>query len=126
MITPTGGADFKPKPVYNALVHSLKTLPLDANVLKPTWYEHDDPITLSALHHESTRKLHIVAANSTEVTQTKKIPITSQLKGLTLAEISTMIDSGASDSSTVSITDTEIIIQMPPLSIARINLSLGN
>lgn len=127
LMTPGEAPAFKPKPVYHALIHSLKTLPIGGHVLHPTWYLHDDPITLSALHLASKNELHLLLANSTETTQVKEIPLSPNLTGLTTADIDTMVESGSSDATKVSI-DIEnalIRIEMPPISIARIRFNLG-
>ena len=49
IITPQIAPNFQPKPVYHALVNTLKKLPPNSKILAPSWYIHNDPITLSIL-----------------------------------------------------------------------------
>ena len=56
IITPKTVPDFQPKPVYHALVEILAPLPLDSKILAPSWYVHDDPITLSILHQSDENR----------------------------------------------------------------------
>jgi len=88
MVMPLQKPDFKPKPVYHAITHSLKNLPLESKVLSPLWYSHDDPITLSILHVEKQDALHLLVANSTETSQTKKIQLSAELTNLDVKEVS--------------------------------------
>ena len=122
MITPLTPPNFHPKPVYHALVNTLKTLPLNSAILKPTWYVHNDPITLSILHQREENRLHILAANSTETTQTKTILLSPELAQLSLDDLKIYIETGASEASELTLKDSSIEIKLPPLSIARITL----
>jgi len=119
MVTPLTKPDFKPKPVYHAVAHALKSLPLESKVLSPLWYTHDEPITLSILNEEKKNMLHIIAANSTENTQTKKLTINADY---TVKDISSMIESGITQATNVSVDNRVLTLEMPPLSIARIKL----
>lgn len=125
MIMPTTKNKFKAKPVYHAVAHSLKKLPLNSKILSPVWYNHDDAITLSILHNEKTASLHFIAANSTEKTQTKKIKLDSQLINLTAEKVSSLIETGATDTVKVSIKDGILSIEMPALSITRVQLKIN-
>ena len=40
---PTQDGNFETKPVYDAVKHTLKTLPKGSTILAPDWYTHDDP-----------------------------------------------------------------------------------
>ena len=122
LVTPLERPAFKPKPVYSAITHALTNLPLDSTVLSPLWYNHDDSITLSMLYEEDVNSLHILAVNSTETVETKKITLSDKLTELDVEKISTLIDSGTSDATKVSIKNQTLHIEMPPLSIARIQL----
>ncbi len=122
MIMPITKHHFEAKPVYHAVTHSLKKLPLNSNILSPLWYKHDDPITLSILHQEKEDRLYLIAANSTETRQTKKIKLGSQLSNLTVENISSLIETGVTDAVKLTIKDGILSIEMPPISITRVHL----
>ena len=124
MMQPTKAPHFEPKPVYHATIHALKTLPIDATVLAPTWYSHDDPITLSILHQDTSKTLDLLAVNSTETTQTKQIKLGAELTNLSISEISTMIASGVSDDSNMMIKDGILTIEMSPLAVTRATIKI--
>ena len=123
MITPLTAPNFEPKPVYHALIHTLKTLPRNSQVLTPTWYLHDDPITLSILHQTTEKRLDIIATNSSESVQTKTIPLSPEMAKLSLADLKTYIETGITEDSELTISDSEIVLKLPPYSIARITLN---
>ena len=124
IMTPQTAPNFEPKPVYHALVHTLKTLPPHSKILAPTWYLHNDPITLSILYQSDENSLHLIAANSTETTQTKIIPLSPELAHVSLDDLKTYIETGVSDESEVIIKESQIEIKLPPLSVAKIELKL--
>ena len=49
IIQPETPATFRAKPTYTALAEFFSDLPEGAAILKPHWYVHDDPITLSGV-----------------------------------------------------------------------------
>jgi len=122
MVTPLEKPEFEPKPVYHAITHALKELPLESTILSPLWYSHDDAITLSILHQKDEGSLHILAVNSTGSLQTKEISLSKELSEIELKELSTLIETGASDATVVKTDNGILTIEMPPLSIARIQL----
>ena len=124
IITPQKGSNFQPKPVYHALVNTLKTLPLNSKILTPSWYVHNDPITLSILHQGEENRFHVVAANSTEQFQTKAIPLSPALAQLSLDDLSAYVETGSSQEAELTIKDSVLELKLPPLSIAKITLNL--
>lgn len=61
-IQPESPETFRPKPTYNALREIVSGLPEGATVLQPTWYRHDDPVTMSVLR-EDDASLTLLLAN---------------------------------------------------------------
>lgn len=123
IVQPTTGSGFQPKPVYGAIAMALSTLPVGSETLVPTWYTHNDPITLSCLHDVKEKQVEILAANSTAQTESKTISTAPGMGGATLKKIVTMDESGKVETTRVTLTEGEISLEMPPLSIARITLS---
>ena len=122
IMTPRAAPNFQPKPVFHALVNTLKKLPPNSKILAPTWYVHDDPITLSILHERDENRLHLIAANSTERSQTKSIQLSRELAKMSLDEFKTYTETGISEESEFTIKESRIAIKLPPFSIAKITL----
>ena len=114
--------DFEPKPVYHALANTLATLPRNSTILAPTWYDHNDPITLSILHQREEHRLHLIAVNSTATSQTKSILLSPELAQLSLADFTSYVETGISQESDLTIADSWLALKLPPFSIARITL----
>lgn len=123
IVQPISETEFQPKPVYGAIAMALSTLPVGMETLQPTWYSHNDPITLSCLHDPQEKYLEIVAANSATGVEKKTISVAQKMDGLAIAKVITMDESGKVDTTRVSIEDHELSLEMPPLSIARVTLS---
>ena len=119
MITLLTPPNFEPKPVYHALVNTLATLPRNSKVLAPTWYLHDDAITMSILYQSDSNRLDLIAVNSTETTATKTFPLSPEVADLSLDELKTYTETGISDKSELTIKDSTIEIKLPPFSIAK-------
>lgn len=74
IIQPVTPKRFEAKPIYHALAEFFSDLPEGATILAPNWYQHDDPITLSALL-EANGTLTLLITNSTTSSQTKSLRV---------------------------------------------------
>ncbi len=122
MIESTKPPHFEIKPVYHAVSHALKSLPVNGNILAPLWHQNDALITLSIIHQTSDNSFHLLIVNSHEKTQTTTINLNPEMQSASISDISTMIKSGLTDTANISIKDTTLNIKMPPLSISRVKL----
>lgn len=122
MVQPISETEFQPKPVYGAVVMALSTLPVGSEILKPIWYTHNDPITLSCLHDKKKKSIEIVAANSTTKAEKKTISVAQEMNGFSIKKVVIMDESGKADIKPAKILDGKLCLEMPPLTIARITL----
>lgn len=126
IIQPLTPQHFRAKPIYFALAEFFSCLPVGATILQPTWYSHDDPITLSVFL-EDGGKLTVLATNTSSKPEHQVLQLPSSYATIeNLAGLSS--DGHYQPQATIQTTKNgkSLSLELPPQSIARIELLRAN
>ncbi len=73
IIQPESPTYSRKKPIYQIITDVVSDLPLNSQILKPSWYTKEDPITCSILNDTDSQELTLLTVNWTEEEQTKTL-----------------------------------------------------
>ena len=124
-MVPSPDGNFEKKPIYDAVQETLSTLPTGSQILAPSWYLHDEPITLSVVYQKEDQSYHLLAANATKRREKKVISLSKKMGQLKLIQKTILSKSGLVNQKGLTITAKKLTIDLPPQSIARFTLSKG-